>query len=342
VPPKTAIDTTHLGVIGAGSWGTALALVLASNGHRVQLWGHETSHMAELCRDGENRRHLPGARFPAGMSATSDLGAVVTGALMLVVVVPSKAFAGVVRQLRGAGGDHTPILIATKGLDAGSGGLLHALVEQELPHSDVAVLSGPSFAGEVAAGLPTAVTIAAHNHDRAAAFARPFHNGRFRPYTCADLIGVQLGGAVKNVLAVATGIADGLGLGANTQAGLITRGLAELRRLGVAMGASADTFMGLSGVGDMVLTCTDNQSRNRRFGLGIGCGRTTKAVEQEIGQTVEAITTAQEVCTLAQHHQVDMPICREVNAILSGQRTPAEALSNLMNRPLGEEFPDGG
>jgi len=342
VRQQATIGTTHLGVIGAGSWGTALAMVLASNGHRVQLWGHDASHMAELCQHGENRRHLPGARFPSELSVTSDLSTVVSGAMILVVVVPSRAFAGVVRELREAGADHTPILIATKGLDADSGGLLHALVERELTHSDVAVLSGPSFAGEVAAGLPTAVTIAAHSHDQAAAFASPFHNGRFRPYTCADLVGVQLGGAVKNVLAVATGIADGLGLGANTQAGLITRGLAELRRLGVAMGAAPQTFMGLSGVGDMVLTCTDNQSRNRRFGLGIGHGREAGMVEREIGQTVEAITTANEVCTLAGRHQVDMPICQEVNAILSGRRTPAEALSNLMNRPLGEEFPDEG
>lgn len=331
---------SRLAVLGAGSWGSALALVLAGNGHEVNLWGHDSQHVVKLFNEKQNQRHLPGITFPSTIHPTTCLGNAINDATAIVIAVPSRAFVDLIEQLATVNKKSLPVLIATKGLQPGSGGLLHSLVEHRLARVDVAVLSGPSFAGEVAAGLPTAVTIAAKSHATATVFARPFHTPSFRPYTSTDLIGVQLGGAVKNVMAVATGIAEGLALGANTQAGLITRGLAELRRLGVAMGAEPNTFMGLSGVGDMVLTCTDNQSRNRRFGYGIGRGEEIQAITQKIGQTVEAITTASEVCALADVHHVDMPICQEVTAIIKGERNPNEALTSLMQRPLGEEFPN--
>lgn len=330
----------RLAVLGAGSWGSALALVLAGNGHEVTLWGHNSEHISNLCKDRHNQRHLPGIAFPSTIHPTTCLGDAVSDASAIVIAVPSSVFVGLIEQIAAISEKSPSVLIATKGLQPGSGGLLHTLVEDRLEHHNVAVLSGPSFAVEVAAGLPTAVTIAAHTHAVAAHFARPFHSQSFRPYTSTDLIGVQLGGAVKNVMAVATGIAEGLGLGANTQAGLITRGLAELRRLGVAMGAEPNTFMGLSGVGDMVLTCTDNQSRNRRFGYGIGRGEKTQKVLEKIGQTVEAMTTAREVYSLANTFGVDMPICQEVDSILKGDRNPNEALISLMQRPPGEEFPN--
>lgn len=325
-------------VIGAGSWGTALALVLARNGHAVRLWGHDARHMAGLIQARENCRHLAGFRFPETLTPTADLDAAMDDVRDVVVVVPSHAFAAQLQAL----GRYLPrdgrILWGTKGLDADSGGLLHGLVERHLPDHPMAVLSGPSFAREVAEELPTAVTIASRDAAFAADMAAAFHGAGLRPYTSNDLVGVELGGAVKNVLAVATGIADGLGLGANTRAGLITRGLAELTRLGIALGAERQTFMGLSGVGDLILTCTDDQSRNRRFGLALGRGTTIEQALTDIGQTVEGLRTAREVHALAARLQVEMPICEQVYQVVAGHRTASKALQILMARTRKSEF----
>jgi len=325
-------------VLGAGSWGTALALVLARNGHAVRLWGHNPEHVEALTRERENKRFLPGAPFPETLTPTGDLAATLDGVRDLMLVVPSHAFKDLLRQLLPLVAADSRIIWATKGLDASSGGLLHDSVQNLLPGHPMALLSGPSFAAEVARELPTAVTIASPDRRFAADMADLFHNRYFRPYTSGDLVGVELGGAVKNVLAVATGIADGLGLGANTRAGLITRGLAELVRLGSAMGAEAHTFMGLSGVGDLILTCTDDQSRNRRFGLALGAGSSIPAALKSIGQTVEGVRTASEVHALARAKGVEMPICEQVHSVVTEGLSPQQALQNLMARARRQEF----
>ncbi|MEX0732607.1 MAG: NAD(P)H-dependent glycerol-3-phosphate dehydrogenase [Aquisalimonadaceae bacterium] len=331
-------DTRPIAVLGAGSWGTALALVLARNGHAVRLWGHAAAHVDALTRDRENRHYLPGARFPETLTPTADLNTAMDGVRDVLVVVPSHAFRDMVTQLVQLLPDDGRLIWATKGLEARSGGLLHDVVTEVLPGHPMAVLSGPSFAAEVARELPTAVTIASPDRRFAADMAERFHNSYFRPYTSADLVGVELGGAVKNVLAVATGIADGLTLGANTRAGLITRGLAELVRLGTALGADAGTFMGLAGVGDLILTCTDNQSRNRRLGLALGAGKSISEALKEIGQTVEGIRTAGEVHALAAARRVEMPICEQVYAVLVDGVAPEQALRALMSRARRDEF----
>ncbi|MCC5813057.1 MAG: NAD(P)-dependent glycerol-3-phosphate dehydrogenase [Ectothiorhodospiraceae bacterium] len=333
-----ASPSTPVGVLGAGSWGTALALVLARNGRPVRLWGHDPAHIRALQRNGENQRHLPGAAFPDNLRVTADLAAAVDAADDLLIVVPSHAFRELVEQLAGLITSQARILWATKGLDAESGGLLHGIVEQHLPGRAMGLLSGPSFAREVVDGLPTAVTIASRDAAFARDMAEAFHTGSFRPYTSSDLIGVELGGAVKNVLAVATGIADGLGFGANTRAGLITRGLAELGRLGETMGADARTFMGLSGVGDLILTCTDDQSRNRRLGLALGRGLGLQEAVKQIGQTVEGVRTAAEVHALSRKRGVEMPISDQVHAVIHHGRSPQEALEQLLARSLKDEF----
>ena len=330
--------SSPIAVVGAGSWGTALALVLARNGLSVRLWGHAPAHLAALVKDRENRRYLPGFPFPETLSPTDDLAMAVDGVRDCLVVTPSHAFRRTVEELSAVLPADARLAWATKGLDTTSGGLLHQVAERILPGRPLAVLSGPSFAREVAAGLPTAVTLAATDLDFANELAAAFHNETFRPYTSGDIIGVELGGAVKNVLAVATGIGDGLGLGANTRAGLITRGLAELVRLGLALGAEQRTFMGLSGVGDLILTCTDNQSRNRRLGLGLGEGRSLDTVVAEIGQTVESVRTAREVRELSGRVGVEMPICDQVYEVVVNGVAPKQALNNLMGRERKAEF----
>ncbi|MCK8515275.1 NAD(P)-dependent glycerol-3-phosphate dehydrogenase [Methylonatrum kenyense] len=326
-----------IAVLGAGSWGTALALVLARNGNAVRLWGHVPSHMDTLARDQENRRYLPGVRFPDTLEPTDDLRQAINGVRDILIVVPSLAFRDILQQLQPILMPDARLIWATKGLDADSGGLLHDVVQENAPGHPMAVLSGPSFAAEVAARKPTAVTIASTDPDFADDMVERFYSEDFRPYSSSDMIGVELGGAVKNVLAIATGIADGMELGANTRAGLITRGLTELARLGDSLNADPLTFMGLSGMGDLILTCTDNQSRNRRVGLAMGRGQTLERAVAEIGQTVEGMYTAREVRKLAQRHDVEMPICDQVYRIMVQGLQPAEAVRALMQRaPRGE------
>lgn len=325
-------------VLGAGSWGTALALVLARNGLPVRLWGHDPGHVAQLARERRNARYLPNTGFPDLLVPTADLGAAVTAADAVLVVVPSHAFAAALADLQALLPAATPVAWATKGLDADSGELLHQVAERALPGHSLAALSGPSFAGEVAAGLPTAVTVASSDTALAARLADVFHSESFRIYTSSDLVGVGLGGAVKNVLAIATGIADGLGFGANARAGLITRGLAELRRLGAAMNAQPQTFMGLAGVGDLILTCTDNQSRNRRMGLALGRGQTLADAQTAIGQTVEGVPTAGAVHRLAGRLGVEMPICEQVHRVVAEDLDPERAARGLMLRAPKAEF----
>lgn len=325
-------------VLGAGSWGTALALVLARNGHAVRLWGHDAGRMAELERSRRNTRYLPEVTLPEAVRATADLDTALAGSDAVLVVVPSVAFGGLVSELAGRLPAGAGLAWATKGLDADSGGLLHQLARRHLPEAPLAVLSGPSFAAEVARGLPTAVSLAATDAAWAERLAGAFHDERFRVYTSTDVVGVELGGAVKNVLAIATGIADGLGFGANARAGLITRGLAEVRRLGRALGAGDHTLTGLAGMGDLILTCTDDQSRNRRLGLALGRGESVDDAVAAIGQVVEGVRTAGELHRLAAERQVELPICAQVHRVVAEGLAPADAARNLMQRAARAEF----
>lgn len=322
-----------LAVLGAGSWGTALAILAARNGHPVHLWGHQPAEIAALDRARENAVYLPGVRFPENLTTEADLAVLVRGHARFLVVVPSHAFRATVTAIaphlqRGA-----IVAWATKGLEPGSGKLLSEVAREALGESAaLAVVSGPSFAREVALGLPTALTAAAVQATVAEEVAGWLRNERVRVYTSDDLAGVQLGGAIKNVIAIAAGISDGLGFGANARAALITRGLAELTRLGVALGGQKETFMGLTGAGDLILTCTDNASRNRRLGLGLGEGRTLADVLAEIGQEVEGVTTARELYQLAGRLNVEMPITSQVYRVLYEQLPAAKAVDALLRR----------
>jgi len=319
-------------VLGAGSWGTALALLLGRNGCRVRLWDHSPELISELGRDGENRRFLPGFPLPPTLNPVAELAAALEGANELLIVVPSHAFAEVLHRLPEPLPDTLGITWATKGFEPDTGRLLHQVAEDILGPRELAIISGPSFANEVAKGLPTAVTVASRSPERARRVAAYLHGERFRAYTSDDLIGVQVGGAAKNVLAVAVGIADGLGFGANTRAALITRGLVELIRLGTGLGGRRETFMGLTGLGDLVLTCTDNQSRNRRLGLALARGAGVEEAKREVGQEVEGVITAGAVVTIARRLGVEMPICRQVFGVLHEGLTPEQATHNLLLR----------
>jgi glycerol-3-phosphate dehydrogenase (NAD(P)+) len=289
--------------------------------------------MAALAEDRNNRRYLPGTGFPETLSTTADLPAAARFSSLWIVAVPSHAFRQLLETLRPHCSPEGRIAWATKGLELETGKPLHRVVGDVLgPAIPAAVLSGPTFAGEVAAGQPTAMTVASENIAFAGELVSLLHNDRFRAYSSPDIVGVELGGAIKNVLAIAAGVADGLGYGANARAALITRGLAEMMRLGTTLGGRPDTLMGLSGVGDLILTCTDNQSRNRRFGVGIGQGRDRQAVTDEIGQEIEGIPTAKIVHALAQRHAIDMPITEQTYRILYEALPPAEAVTNLLLR----------
>lgn len=327
-------------VLGAGSWGTALALVLARNGKEVRLWDRHAAQADCLRQERENRRYLPGVALPATITVSADLEQVLSSSRNILLAVPSHAFRGMLEQLQPLTASTRSLVWATKGLDAASGGFLHHVAAEVLPQAGpFAVLSGPSFAGEVARGMPTAVVVASKDAAFATAVAKSFHSETFRVYTSRDLVGVELGGSVKNVLAIATGISDGLGFGANARAALITRGLAELVRLGAALQADPQTLMGLSGVGDLILTCTDDQSRNRRFGLALGRGQDPAQAQQEIG-TVEGVRTAAEVFSLAQRVGVEVPLCEQVFRILQGDLPTSEAMGELMRRSQKAEFGD--
>jgi glycerol-3-phosphate dehydrogenase (NAD(P)+) len=319
---------TTVAVIGAGSWGTALAIQLARRGHRVRLWGRNARALERLARERVNARYLPGIALPDSVEVTPALGE--TGAAdERLLAVPSDAFGSTLAAL----GRVPSVTWATKGLEAGTGRLLHEVAAELLGrHARLAALSGPTFAREVAGGLPAAVTIASNDAGYADRMAEIVHGGPIRVYTSSDLVGVGMGGAVKNVIAIAAGMADGLGLGANSRAALITRGLAEIMRLGRGIGARPDTLMGLSGLGDLVLTSTDDQSRNRRFGLALGRGKGAAEAAAQIGQVVEGARAAVAVRALAERHSVELPICEQVCRVLEEGISPREAVAALMER----------
>ena len=336
----SARERQPVAVLGAGSWGTALAILLAGHGHPTRLWGRDPAFMASLARERRNPRYLPDNPFPPALEPVADLDAAVAGCPLVLVAVPSHGFREQIRRTAPLLAPRARLAWATKGLEPDSGRLLHQVAREELgADRPVAVISGPTFAREVAAGLPTAVTVAASDEDCAAAFAALLHGQSFRAYTSTDIVGVELGGAVKNVLAIAAGISDGLGFGANSRAALITRGLAELMRLGEALGGHRETFMGLAGVGDLVLTCTDDQSRNRRLGLYLGQGRTLESALEAIGQVVEGVGTARETVKLRDSTGVEMPITEQVYRMLWEGVTPREAVQALLAREPKPEAP---
>jgi glycerol-3-phosphate dehydrogenase (NAD(P)+) len=321
-------------LLGAGSWGTALAILAARNGCQVMLWGHNEEHIAVLAKERKNQRYLPDLAFPEQIAVTSDLKQAAKFSDLILLSVPSHAFKNTLINLKPyVSAKDLKIAWATKGFNPEDGSLLHQVVADVFSTTTpAAILSGPTFAREVAANLPTAITIASKQAEFANQLAGIMHSDRFRAYTSSDIIGVEVGGAVKNVLAIAAGIADGLGFGANTRAALITRGLSEIMRLGIKLGGRQETFIGLAGLGDLILTCTDNQSRNRRFGLALGQGRSRISIINEIGQEIEGISAAKETLTLARRHGIDMPITEQTYKVLYENLNPLSAVQNLLAR----------
>ncbi len=328
-------------VLGAGSWGTALAALIARHGNPVALWGRDAECIAAIDTRHENPHYLPGIALPESIRATTDLPTALRDADLVLVVVPSHAFAETLRALAPHRPARAGVAWATKGFEPGSGRFLHE-VAADILGDDVplAVVTGPSFAKEVAIGLPTALTVHSDTPEFAQSVADVLHGPAFRAYTGNDMVGAELGGAMKNVLAVATGVADGMNLGLNARAGLITRGLNEMLRLSAAIGAQPETLMGLAGLGDLVLTCTGDLSRNRRLGLALGRGQSIEDAVREIGQVVESVQTADEVMRQAERHGVELPISRAVQAVLHGEMTPADGLRQLLARDQKPEYPE--
>ncbi len=329
---------TTAAVLGAGSWGTALAIQLAKNGHDVRAWDHDVELISALIAENENKRYLPGSKFPNTLSAEHDLASAIKNVDFILFVVPSYAMRTVCEQLVPLQRSNK-VVWASKGFEKQTKMMMHQVVEDVLGKDiQSAVLSGPSFAKEVASSLPTAVTLASDDIGYAKELAVYFHSDNFRVYVSDDVIGVELGGTVKNILAIAAGIVDGLGFGANARAALITRGLAEMMRLGIALNANPKTLMGLAGVGDLVLTCTDDQSRNRRLGLALAQGETAQRYMDELGQAVEGFHAAQVIHEIAKDNSVDMPICEKVWKVLNRDLELNTAIADLLGRDIKEEF----
>ena len=331
-------DDNVIAVLGAGSWGTALAVQFARAGRPTRLWGRDADAIADMQSRRCNRKYLPEARFPEPLLAVDSLTAAVSGCRDILVSVPSHAFRETLQLCAPRSTGHTRIAWATKGFEVDTGKLPHQVADDELGENHaLAVLSGPTFAREVGKGLPTALTIGSSDETFARDLANSISDGNFRAYTSDDMIGIEVGGAVKNVLAIGAGLSDGLGYGANTRIALISRGLVEMTRLGVAIGAKAETFTGLAGMGDLVLTCTDNQSRNRRMGLALASGKTVDEAAREIRQVVEGVLAAKAVYQQAGRMQIEMPIVEQIYRILYEGVPPADAVRALMGRALKPE-----
>jgi glycerol-3-phosphate dehydrogenase (NAD(P)+) len=322
-----------IAILGAGSWGTALALHLAKSGQEVRLWSYDPKQIATLSNERVNNRYLPGCVFPESLHPVANLADALENISDILIAVPSIGFRETLLALKPLLDSPKRIVWATKGMDTESQQLLHDLADEILGKKHAyAILSGPSYAKEVAVGLPTAVVIASENVEFANDLQKRFNQQHFRIYLSTDMTGVEICGVVKNILAIAIGISDGMGFGANARSALITRGLAEMTRFGVALGGKPETFTGLAGIGDLVLTCTDNQSRNRRFGLALGQGKNTAEAEKEIQQVVEGKRNAELVIALAHKHKIEMPISESVLNILQGKMTIKDAMRYLFSR----------
>ncbi|KMT64528.1 NAD(P)H-dependent glycerol-3-phosphate dehydrogenase [Catenovulum maritimum] len=323
-----------ISVIGAGSYGTALAICIARNGHNTLMWARNAEQVALMQQENENKRYLAGIPFPESLDLDSDLEQVVKASKNILIVVPSHAFSETLKQIKPFLAPDANVAWATKGLEPETGRLLQDVAREALGDEvTLAVVSGPTFAKEMAAGMPTAISVSSTNSEFIQTLSDLMHCERkFRVYKNNDFTGVQLGGAVKNVIAIGSGIADGIGFGANARTALITRGLTELCRLGEALGAKTETFMGMAGLGDLVLTCTDNQSRNRRFGLALGQGKSVEQAMTDIGQVVEGYRNTKEVYMLAQRMKVEMPIVDQIYQVLYQGKSPKEASIALLSR----------
>ena len=321
-------------VLGAGSYGTSLAIAFSRNGFPTYLWAHNAEHCHQLEQTRQNQRFLPNIHFPDSLHIEADLKSAVQKSKDLLIVVPSHVFSEVINQIKPYLRPDQRIAWATKGLERDTGRLLQEVVIEQLGEGyPLAVLSGPTFAKELAAGMPTAIALASNNQQFAEELQSRIHCSKhFRVYINQDMIGVQLGGAIKNVIAIAAGMSDGMGFGANARTALITRGLAEISRLGVSLGANPTTFMGMSGLGDLVLTCTDNQSRNRRFGMMLGQGISSQQAMEEIGQVVEGFYNTKETMMLAQRQGVEMPITEQMYQVLFYGKDPKDAAISLLGR----------
>ena len=320
-----------LTIIAAGAWGTSLAIALSGR-HQVTLWTREPDVARDMREQRENRRFLPGFSLPETLCIANDLAIAVSDADLLIVAAPLVGLRATLCLLRESG-PLRPLIWVCKGFEPGSGKLPHQVVEEELGNSvPCGVLTGPSFAEEVAKGLPMAATLASRDAEFARRMAAELHGGRLRIYANDDLVGAEIGGAVKNVMAIAAGISDGLGFGHNARAALITRGLAEIARLGVALGGQPATFMGLAGMGDLILTCTGDLSRNRRVGLALAAGKLLPQILEELGHVAEGVSTAREAAQLAEKLGIDMPITQAVDAILHRGESAVEAVEKLLSR----------
>jgi glycerol-3-phosphate dehydrogenase (NAD(P)+) len=324
-------QTKPIAILGAGSWGTALALYLSRRHQTVRIWSIETSEIEAMQKDGANTRYLPGYQLPAELHPCINLAETLNGVDDVLMVVPSIGFRSTLAAAKPFLHQHSRIICATKGLEAKTGQLLSGVTQDVLgANIPFAVLSGPSFAKEVAQGLPTAVMIASETNAFTNELIERFNSPIFRAYPSDDVIGLEIGGTVKNVIAIATGILDGMGFGSNARCAVITKGLAEITLLGTTLGGKQATFFGLAGLGDLILTSTDNQSRNRRLGLSIGKGLSVTQAEQEIGQAIEGKQNAEWVAKLSEQYKLDMPICQTVWQVLQGQLNATEAVTKML------------
>lgn len=324
-------------VLGAGAWGTALATHFADR-HPVTLWTRSQSHAEAMHEQRQNARYLPGIALPSSLSIEYELETAISHAGLLLIAVPSSGLRSLLVNLAVLKWEK-PLIWVCKGFEEGTGKLPHQVIDETLPGVACGALSGPSFALEVAKGLPTALALASHDASLTGNIAPCLHGGNLRVYTTHDVIGVELGGAIKNVIAIAAGISDGLGFGFNARAALITRSAAEITRLGIAMGGHLETFMGLTGMGDLILTCTGELSRNRQVGLRLARGETLNNILSTIGHVAEGVTSARETLRLAEQYKVDMPISRAVYAILYQNLPPRQAVEALLHRDQKAEDP---
>ena len=325
----------NVSVLGAGSWGTAIALQLARAGHSVALWNRSQERVDDMCRERRNTRYLPEYPFPDSIHPTSSLEEAIKDSKLIVFVVPSQVMRSVVLSAKGFLDPEVPICCASKGIEQGTLMTMEEVFRDVLPvyfHAHLSFLAGPSFAKEVAAGLPTMVVVASRFTDVADTVGEAFHAGHFRAYHTDDIVGAELGGALKNIIAIACGIADGYGLGLNARAGLMTRGLAEITRLATKRGANPLTMLGLAGMGDLVLTCTGSLSRNRTVGVGLGQGRELNEILEELGQVAEGVLTTKSARELALREGVDMPVLEQVYALLYEGKNVDQAVKDLFSR----------
>lgn len=326
-----------IGIIGSGSWGCAVAIMLANAKHDVYLWSWQQEETDRLNRDRENKLTLPGVKFPESIICSNDISECVRNCGLVIVVVPSPAIRSTAKLLAPHIKEGQILLNLSKGLENNSLKTLSEVLKEEIPQAEIAVMSGPSHAEEVSRNLPTTNVVAASSLDTAKYIQNIIMGENFRIYTSTDVLGVELGGALKNVIALCAGISDGLGYGDNTKAALITRGIAEITRLGVKIGASPETFSGLSGIGDLIVTCTSKHSRNRRAGILLGQGKTLSEALSEIQMVVEGVNTAAAALALAKKYNVSMPITEEANLILFEGKNPEDAVYNLMMREKKSE-----